>query len=242
MNSEKEKRFNNLVEGVKKKVSYMEALGGGKPTFESYIYQMLEEDIISFYSLEKNMKAHALLWEKAGLGMVDWKKIYNKINDEMEGTHKFLINLESNNEKKKEAVMKEEKSNGNEENSSPKNESKFNVIDKYINSAFRIIDKEFIRLFKELGSFSILIIIISAILAKHIIIDIVGAFSYRDIESEMYTLYMVISIFILIYLFFLKDTEKNNALNFIKYFISIKLMLFLIIGGPIYGIWSFFIK
>ena len=60
MNSEKEKRFNNLVEGVKKKVSYMEALGGGKPTFESYIYQMLEEDIISFYSLEKNMKAHAL--------------------------------------------------------------------------------------------------------------------------------------------------------------------------------------
>ncbi|KIX20730.1 hypothetical protein SY27_12640 [Flavobacterium sp. 316] len=223
MNSEQEEPFLKLVEVIKVKISDMEEREGVKPTFEDYVNEMIEDGIISMDNLESQMRAHALAWSGAKLGRSDWKKIYNEINNNIEVVDKFTANskVEVNESKKTRNTALE---------------NKLGLVDNFTASLFKRIDNELVRLIKSLGSFSILILLTTFYVTKYLLIEYGSFFTYQDIESEIYTLYVILIIISSLYLFATNDEMKINVLAFIRNFIIPNLMVYLVIVGLIFAV------
>lgn len=228
MDSNQGEPFKVLVEQIKRNVSIMEIRDGKMPTFETYIYEMIEEGTISMDNLEKDIRAIALGWSGARLGATNWKFLYKQINEEFSSTYNAIF-MDSKNM---------ENDGKTEENKTTQKTFSIRLLN-IIREIFEIIDSEIIRLIKKLGTIPILILLVGLYVTRYLLIEYVSSYIYRDIEDEMYDLYIVISIISIIYILFLDGKTKNNVLTFIKYFLLPYIIIYLIIVGLILLILEF---
>ncbi len=154
MDSNQGEPLKALTEQIKRKVSIMEIRDGKKPTFETYIYEMMEEGIISMDNLEMEIRAIALGWSGARLGTTNWKALYNQINEEFV----TINNVISMKPSYKEEIAEE---NSSEVNNVSKR--KQNKVFEFIVELFREIDKEIIGLFKNFGILGITVFVLLVI-------------------------------------------------------------------------------
>jgi hypothetical protein len=222
---EQEEIFLKLVEVTKIKVSEMEERDGKKPTFEDYVDEMIEEDVISMNNLESQMRAHALAWSGAKLGKSDWRNLFNEINNNIVNANSVLTTSKDTVKEKK----IEEKKHKN-----IAFEKKLYLVDKFIVYLFGRIDNEFVRLIKNLGFLSISILVITFYVTRSLLFEYGGHFIYSHFESEKYTLYSMLIVATSLFVFATNDEMKIDILRFIRNFIIPKLIVFLLVIGLIF--------
>lgn len=146
MNSKQDDPFIKLAQEVILTVASMENRDGIKPTFEDYVDEMLDAGIISINNLETEIRAHALAWSGAKLGVSNWKNTFNKIQKDIEDTNTIMKNQIKSNHNCKEDDSKVKKLT-----------ISYKAI-RFTQSLFKEIDNEVVKLFKHVGILKIVLI------------------------------------------------------------------------------------
>lgn len=231
MTPKEEDVFPRLVKELKDKVLLMESSDGRKPTFDEYIYVMMEEGKISFNNLEYQLRGQSLLWSGARLGKVDWKITYNKILNNINEINEFR----EKNIKAKDDIFEDEP-NREESSTETTSSMKFKVrSSNFIQSLFKELDAEFIKLFQNIGS-----LIISGVVLIIFTIWRLAILFGEEYQFHNVLLGIGIISFIGYFTFFLDDKSKLKQVLSILGITAAMLLIIMFIAYLVISIIQFF--
>ena len=160
MNSNQNAFSIKAMEQIENTIAIMVARDGEKPTFENFIYELVDEGTFTMDDLDENTPSmcnlkrllftYAKAWSDAGLGPTNWEILYKKMQGSFESAYSYLAGL--NNTKTNEVIVDEIIEEKEMNSLKPENKTL-----KYITSLFEEVDHELIRLFKGIGLLKIII-------------------------------------------------------------------------------------